>query len=155
MYGVWTVLCLLSFNYIKPNAYVLWTVIGWPFRYMYWTDWGEEARIERGGMDGSPPTRSAIVTTDIQWPNGLTIDHPAGRLYWTDAKLGYIHRQVGIEGEWSMWLIVILGYVWICKNFNFPHDIFRRWNLLCSQCYLPFTYFFRLLFPLISIFSYY
>lgn len=24
-----------------------------PFSYMYWTDWGEEPRIERAGMDGS------------------------------------------------------------------------------------------------------
>jgi len=23
-----------------------------PCRYMYWTDWGEEPRIERAGMDG-------------------------------------------------------------------------------------------------------
>ena len=39
--------------------------------WMYWSDWGENARIERAGLDGS--SRQAIVTKDIQWPNGLTI----------------------------------------------------------------------------------
>ena len=39
--------------------------------WMYWTDWGENAKIERAGLDGS--NRQAIVTKDIQWPNGLTI----------------------------------------------------------------------------------
>ena len=39
--------------------------------WMYWTDWGENARIERAGLDGSH--RSPVVSTDIQWPNGLTI----------------------------------------------------------------------------------
>ncbi len=39
--------------------------------WMYWSDWGENARIERAGLDGS--NRQAIVSSDIQWPNGLTI----------------------------------------------------------------------------------
>ena len=39
--------------------------------WMYWTDWGEKARIERAGLDGS--NRQVIVKNDIQWPNGLTI----------------------------------------------------------------------------------
>uniref|UniRef100_A0A8C9TDT3 Low density lipoprotein receptor-related protein 5 n=1 Tax=Scleropages formosus TaxID=113540 RepID=A0A8C9TDT3_SCLFO len=58
--------------------------------YMYWTDWGEEPRIERAGMDGS--SRNVIVDTDIYWPNGLTIDLEEQKLYWADAKLSFIHR---------------------------------------------------------------
>jgi len=61
---------------------------------MFWTDWGEEARIERAGMDGSADSRASIVTTDIFWPNGLTIDYEGGRIYWTDAKLKYIHSAL-------------------------------------------------------------
>lgn len=61
-------------------------------RYMYWTDWGEYPKIERAGMDGSAGTRSVIVDYNIRWPNGLTINYEESRIYWVDAKLGYIHR---------------------------------------------------------------
>lgn len=55
---------------------------------MYWTDWGEVPKIERAGMDGMD--REAIVTDDIYWPNGLTIDYESKRLYWVDAKESFI-----------------------------------------------------------------
>lgn len=51
---------------------------------MYWTDWGEPAEISTSYMDGS--SDESFVTSDIHWPNGLTIDFPNQRLYWTDAK---------------------------------------------------------------------
>ncbi len=40
-------------------------------RWMYWSDWGTNPKIERAGLDGSH--RQAIVDTDIEWPNGMTI----------------------------------------------------------------------------------
>lgn len=58
---------------------------------MYWTDWGEAPKIERAGMDGS--SRSVIVSTDIYWPNGLTLDYEEQKLYWADAKLNFIHKS--------------------------------------------------------------
>ena len=39
---------------------------------MFWSDWGDAARIERAWMDGSH--RGVIVDTDIGWPNGMAID---------------------------------------------------------------------------------
>lgn len=39
-------------------------------------------------MDGSH--RQAIVTYDIKWPNGLTLDLVQDRIYWVDAKLNII-----------------------------------------------------------------
>ena len=58
------------------------------FRYMFWTDWvqrpsDERAKIEMADMDGSH--RRNLVTRNIQWPNGLSVDEPANRLYWCDA----------------------------------------------------------------------
>lgn len=35
-------------------------------------------------MDGSD--RQTIVVDGVFWPNGLTIDYAAGRIYWADAK---------------------------------------------------------------------
>ncbi|KAK7873393.1 hypothetical protein R5R35_000192 [Gryllus longicercus] len=57
---------------------------------MFWTDWGEVPKIERAGMNGDPLTRRPIVTDNIFWPNGLTVDHNAERLYWQDGKLRFI-----------------------------------------------------------------
>lgn len=35
-------------------------------------------------MDGSQ--RKKIVTDNLTWPNGLTMDHPTDTIYWVDAK---------------------------------------------------------------------
>lgn len=58
------------------------------FRYMFWTDCGKNAKIERAGMDGS--NRSVVVSTNIVLPSGLTIDYNARKIYWTDSTLSYI-----------------------------------------------------------------
>lgn len=39
-------------------------------------------------MDGI--NKMAIITTKIEWPNGITIDYTNDKLYWSDAHLGYI-----------------------------------------------------------------
>uniref|UniRef100_A0A3B3R2I7 Low density lipoprotein receptor-related protein 2a n=1 Tax=Paramormyrops kingsleyae TaxID=1676925 RepID=A0A3B3R2I7_9TELE len=64
--------------------------------YVYWTDWGERAFIGRVGMDGN--NKSAIVTTKIEWPNGITIDYTNDMLYWSDAHLNYIEYS-DLEGR--------------------------------------------------------
>ena len=55
-------------------------------RLLFWTEWGGNAKIERCGMDGDPETRQVLVRTNINWPNGLTIDYQTERLWWVDAK---------------------------------------------------------------------
>ena len=51
---------------------------------MFWSDWGTEGKIERAGMNGQG--RTAIATTGVSWPNGLTIDYDLDLVYWIDAK---------------------------------------------------------------------
>lgn len=43
-------------------------------------------------MDGSD--REVWVSTDLQWPNGLSIDYKANRLYWCDA---YVDRIESVD----------------------------------------------------------
>ena len=52
---------------------------------MYWTDWGNPAKIERASMDGQ--NRMVLHNTLLTWPNGITIDYSAQKLYWVDAFL--------------------------------------------------------------------
>ncbi|KAF4524536.1 hypothetical protein B566_EDAN002809 [Ephemera danica] len=57
---------------------------------MFWTDWGEVPKIERAGMNGDPATRTIIVSSDIFWPNGLTIDYDRQKIYWVDGRLNFL-----------------------------------------------------------------
>jgi hypothetical protein len=50
---------------------------------MFWTDWGNDSRIERADMDGK--NRRVIIRNNLRWPNGLTIDRPSARIIWADA----------------------------------------------------------------------
>ena len=55
------------------------------FRYLYWTDLGTEPFIGRMGMDGSRIVK--LITKDIYWPDGITIDYYSDHIYWVDAGL--------------------------------------------------------------------
>uniref|UniRef100_A0A8B9LVB8 Low-density lipoprotein receptor-related protein 2 n=1 Tax=Astyanax mexicanus TaxID=7994 RepID=A0A8B9LVB8_ASTMX len=89
-----------SYCFQNPRAIVVHPKFG----YVYWTDWGDRAFIGRVGMDGG--NKSAIITTKIEWPNGLTIDYTNDKLYWSDAHLNYIeysdldglHRHTVYDG---------------------------------------------------------
>ncbi|XP_011556445.3 low-density lipoprotein receptor isoform X7 [Plutella xylostella] len=68
----------------EPRAIALNPLDGW----MYWTDWGNTPKIERAGLDGSH--RQTVVSYDVKWPNGLTLDLVRKRVYWVDAKMNTI-----------------------------------------------------------------
>lgn len=68
---------------------------------MFWTDWQEEnPRIERATMAGSDRRLLYRVSEVVGggWPNGLTCDYFAERLYWIDAKSDSIHT-ITYEGQ--------------------------------------------------------
>lgn len=64
--------------------------------WMYWTDWEEDevndsiGRIEKAWMDGS--NRRIFVTSNMLWPNGLTLDHISSTMYWCDAYYDHIEK---------------------------------------------------------------
>ena len=57
---------------------------------MYWTDWGTTPKIETAYMSGSQ--RRTLVSGNLRWPNGISIDFAAKKLYWTDAGKDRIER---------------------------------------------------------------
>ncbi|XP_067886311.1 very low-density lipoprotein receptor [Heterodontus francisci] len=64
--------------------------------FVYWSDWGEPAKIEKAGMNGVD--RQLLVTRDIQWPNGITLDLVKSRLYWVDSKMHTL-SSVDLNGQ--------------------------------------------------------
>lgn len=77
---------LVNQNISQPRGLTLDPSAG--ARWLFWTDWGENPRIERVGMDGS--NRQVIISTKIYWPNGLALDIPTKRVYFADSKLDFI-----------------------------------------------------------------
>nr|XP_034317566.1 low-density lipoprotein receptor-related protein 2 isoform X5 [Crassostrea gigas] len=59
--------------------------------YLFWTEFGNITEIGRTNMDGT--SKIYIATTQIVWPNGLTIDFTSSRLYWTDGKKNRIESS--------------------------------------------------------------
>ncbi|XP_031410179.1 low-density lipoprotein receptor-related protein 1B-like [Meleagris gallopavo] len=58
---------------------------------MFWTNWNEQLpSIMRSTLSGK--NAQVIVSADILTPNGLTIDHRAEKLYFSDGSLGKIER---------------------------------------------------------------
>ncbi|XP_057292961.1 low-density lipoprotein receptor-related protein 6-like isoform X2 [Hydractinia symbiolongicarpus] len=53
---------------------------------LYWSDWGDEAKIEAADLDGK--NRVVLVNTSLKWPNGISLDYQNQRLYWCDGGKG-------------------------------------------------------------------
>lgn len=51
---------------------------------LFWTVWGDSARIERSYLDGSVCV--ILVQKDILWPSDLATDVLNSRLYWADVR---------------------------------------------------------------------
>ncbi|KAJ8305026.1 hypothetical protein KUTeg_017422 [Tegillarca granosa] len=52
-------------------------------RFLFWSDIGTLARIERSNLDGS--SRMALIWLGVIRPISLTVDHANNNLYWVDS----------------------------------------------------------------------
>ncbi|GFY71990.1 low-density lipoprotein receptor [Trichonephila inaurata madagascariensis] len=107
---------IVSKDLEEPRAIVVDPLDGW----IYWTDWGEKAKIERAGMDGSH--RATIISSDIKWPNGLALDFVSKKIFWADAKL-HLLSSADYNGDNRR---VILSSPVILKH-PFSIDVFEDW----------------------------
>ncbi|XP_078252905.1 very low-density lipoprotein receptor-like [Rhinoraja longicauda] len=64
--------------------------------FIYWSDWGEPAKIEKAGMNGVG--RQILVDVEIQWPKGIALDTVKSCLYWVDSKLHTL-SSIGLNGQ--------------------------------------------------------
>ncbi|XP_043191509.1 low-density lipoprotein receptor-related protein 2-like [Amphibalanus amphitrite] len=58
--------------------------------YIFFIDWSLQSFIGKVGMDGSNFTRIITFNDRVVWPNALTIDFFADKIFWADAHLDYI-----------------------------------------------------------------
>ena len=49
-------------------------------RYMFWSEWGENAKIRRLNLDKPADAAVDIVTASLVYPNGLTLDESSKAL---------------------------------------------------------------------------
>ena len=56
--------------------------VSWTRRFMYWTDWGFDERIEKANMDGA--NRTIVIRSGLYFPSGLALDIAKNWLYWLD-----------------------------------------------------------------------
>uniref|UniRef100_A0A3Q3WYZ7 EGF-like domain-containing protein n=1 Tax=Mola mola TaxID=94237 RepID=A0A3Q3WYZ7_MOLML len=69
---------LINSDLSEPRGEMYWNV------FMYWSDWGTQAKIEKAGMNGVD--RQVLVADNIEW-----------RLYWVDSKL-HLVASVDLNG---------------------------------------------------------
>ncbi|XP_032874679.1 low-density lipoprotein receptor-related protein 2-like [Amblyraja radiata] len=64
--------------------------------FVYWSDCGEPAKIEKSGMNGGD--RQPLVTKEIHWPNSIALDLVKSRVYWVDSKLHTL-SSIDLRGQ--------------------------------------------------------
>ncbi|WAR10069.1 LRP1-like protein [Mya arenaria] len=84
--------CDRNTDTIEPRALELFPKYG----YLFISDWGEHPHISRLSMDGTQ--KQHIITNDIAWPNGLTIDYITEKIFWVDANYDYI-AMADLDGQ--------------------------------------------------------
>ena len=98
------------------------------FRLLFASDWSSTAFIAAAATDGS--SFKKIVTERLTWPNAITVDIHADRIYWADAFLDIIELDrlliqiivssewlisMVLEGElsWEMLVLFLTSLVWL------------------------------------------
>ncbi|XP_073946301.1 sortilin-related receptor-like isoform X2 [Choristoneura fumiferana] len=67
--------------------------------YLFWTDWDRtNPTVSRSNLDGTN-VKKLFGKPIVQWPNGITIDQMAERIYWVDAMEDYI-ASADIDGRY-------------------------------------------------------
>lgn len=70
----------------KPRGIAVHPMAG----YLFFTDWNAfNPSISRANLDGED-RKELFKHPEVFWPNGITVDFIAERIYWVDASKDYI-----------------------------------------------------------------
>lgn len=70
----------------KPRGIAVHPMAG----YLFWTDWNAfNPSVSRANLDGED-RKELFTQPEVFWPNGISIDFIAERIYWVDASKDYI-----------------------------------------------------------------
>lgn len=65
-------------------------------RLMFWTAWGNTPKVEKSTLNGTQ--RVAMVTSNITWPDGITLDRQNKLVFWVDERTNAV-ESVDYDGN--------------------------------------------------------
>lgn len=108
---------------------------------MFWTNWNEQRpSLMRSTLAGK--NMRIIVGSDILTPNGLTVDHKAEKLYFSDGSLGKIERcdydgsGRHVSGETKTLLFFTFSKLFFNQmNLFIEKSLYMRSSLRMTHCF--------------------
>jgi len=85
-------------------------------------------------MDGNKTTQEDLITTNVKWPNGISLDLVQKKMYWTEAKLDRIEtanldgsdRKTLKTGDLIYHGIVFVSILGLFGKIRQPDNIYRK-----------------------------
>uniref|UniRef100_T1KEV8 EGF-like domain-containing protein n=1 Tax=Tetranychus urticae TaxID=32264 RepID=T1KEV8_TETUR len=112
---------IIDLNLDEPRALALYPTKG----LLFWTDWGKTPKIERSYLDGS--ARLSLITSDLGWPNGITVDYDVDLIYWVDAQLDRIESS-DFDGAHRRTIIKDISHPFGLTIYG-PHVYWTDWQV--------------------------
>jgi len=91
---------------------------------MFWTDWGAAPKIEKSTLNGTQ--RVTMVTSNLQWPNGITLDRQGRLVFWVDAGTGRV-ESIDYHGNNRKLLYQQNGFHFFGVTFLSPYLFVSEW----------------------------
>ena len=92
---------------------------------MFWTDWGSTPKIEKSMLNGTQ--RVILVTSNLQWPNGITLDRKSRLIFWVDAGTDRL-EAVDYDGNNRTLIYQETSYHLFGVTFSSPYLFVSEWN---------------------------
>ena len=92
---------------------------------MFWTDWGATPKIEKSTLNGTQ--RITLVTSNLIWPNGITLDRQNRLVFWVDAGT-YRVESMDYHGNNRTLLFQRRLYHFFGVTFLYPYLFVSEWG---------------------------